>query len=87
MNVFSLHILTPGGRKKLPGIQKNLKIDCIFKGIHDGKKETQRNQLFRGVFYAKNDEGENCQQRKELTSHPIRIAQFHEKSFFRSTKN
>ena len=38
-------------------------------------------------FCAKNDEGENCQQRKVLTSSPIRIAQFHEKSFFKSTKN
>ena len=36
---------------------------------------------------AKKDEGENCQQRKALTSHPIRIAQFHEQSFFKSTKN
>ena len=38
-------------------------------------------------FCAKNDEGENCQQRNALTSHPIRIAQFHEKSFFKSTIN
>ena len=38
-------------------------------------------------FCEKNDEGENCQQRKVLTSSPIRIAQFHEKSFFKSTKN
>ena len=46
-----------------------------------------KNQLFRGVFCEKNDEGENCQQRKALTSHPIRIAQLHEKSFFKSTKD
>ena len=39
------------------------------------------------LFCAKNDEGENCQQRKALTCHPIRIAQFHEKSFIKSTKN
>ena len=52
-----------------------------------GEMETQKNQLFRGVFCAKNDEGENCQQPKVLTSSPIRIAQFHEKSFFKSTKN
>ena len=50
-------------------------------------KKTQKNQLFRCVFYAKNDEGEHCQQRKALTSHPVRIAQFHEKSFFKSTRN
>ena len=87
MNVVSFHILTSGGRNKLPGIQRNLKIDCLFKGIHTGNRETQKNQLFRGVFCEKNDEGENCQQRKALTSSPIRIAQFHEKSFFKSTKN
>ena len=51
-------------------------------------KKTSKVQLFRGVFFCKkNDEGENCQQRKALTSHPIRIAPFHEKSFFKSTKN
>ena len=61
-------------------------IDFLLRGIHNGNK-TQKNQFFRGVFCAKNDEGENCQQRKALTSHPIRIAQFHEKSFFKSTKN
>ena len=38
-------------------------------------------------FCSRNDEGENCQQRKALTSHPIRIAQFHEESFFKSIKN
>ena len=38
-------------------------------------------------FCARNDEGENCQQRKVLTSSPIRIAQFHEKSIFQSTNN
>ena len=43
--------------------------------------------FFVVFFCAKNDEGENCQQRKVLTSSPIRIAQFHEKSFFKSTKN
>ena len=43
--------------------------------------------FFVVFFCAKNDEGENCQQRKALTSSPIRIAQFHEKSFFKSTKN
>ena len=81
------HIMTPGGRKKLPGIQRNLKIDCLLKGIVFGKMERQKNQLFRCVFCAKNDEGENCQQRKVLTSSPIRIAQFHAKSFFKSTRD
>ena len=38
-------------------------------------------------FDAKNDEGENCQQRKVLTCHPLRIAQFQEKSLFQSTNN
>ena len=53
-----------------------------------GNGDTQKNQLLRGVFFcAKNDAGGNCQQRKVLTSSPIRIAQFHEKSFFKSTKN
>ena len=49
--------------------------------------KAEKYQLFRGVFCAKNDARENCQQRKALTSHPIRIAQFHETSFFKSTKN
>ena len=50
--------------------------------------ETHKKINFFVVFFcAKNDEGENCQQRKVLTSSPIRIAQFHEKSFFKSTKN
>ena len=62
-------------------------IDFLLGGIHIGKKNTQKIQLFRGVFCAKNDEGENCQQRKVLTSSPVQIAQFHEKSFFKSTKN
>ena len=60
--------------------------DFLLGGIHIGKK-TQQNELFRGVFCEKNDEGENCQQRKALTISPIRIAPFHEKSFFKSTKN
>ena len=64
-----------------------MKIDCLFKGIHIGNRDTQKNQLLRVFFCAKNDESENCQQRKALTSHPIRIAQFHEKSFFKSTKD
>ena len=67
--------MTPGGRTKLPGIQKNLKFDCLLRGIPFGKKATQKKQLFRDVFLMKNDEGENC--RKVLTSHPIRIAKFH----------
>ena len=50
-------------------------------------KKRQKNQLFRSVFCEKNDEGENCQQRKALTISPIRIVPFHEKSFFKSTKN
>ena len=62
-------------------------IDFLWGGIHIGKNKTQKNQLFRGVFSEKNDEGENGQQQKALTSSPIRIAQFHEKSFFKSTKN
>ena len=61
--------------------------DFLLGGIHIGKKKTSKVQLFRCVFLQKNDEGENCQQRKALTSYPIRIAQFHEKSFFKSTKN
>ena len=43
--------------------------------------------FFVVFFVQKNDEGENCQQRKALTSSPMRIAQFHAKSFFKSTKN
>ena len=88
MSVVSFHILTSGGRNKLPGIPKILKIDCLFKGIHIGNRDTQKNQLVRGVlFCAKNDEGENCQQRKALTSSPIRIAQFQNMSCFKSTRN
>ena len=62
-------------------------IDFLLGGIHIGKKKTQKNKLFRCVFCAQNDEGENCQQRKVLTSCPIRIAQFHKMSCFKSTKN
>ena len=52
------------------------------------KKINTKNQLFRGVFFcAKNDERENCQQRKALTSSPIRIAQFQNMSYFKSIKN
>ena len=87
LSVVSLHIRTSGGRNKLPGITKNLKIDCLFRGIHIGNGDTQKNQILRCVFCAKNDEGKNCQQRKVLTSSPIRSAQFHEKSFFKSTRN
>ena len=61
-------------------------IDFFLRGIHIGKNE-QKNRLLRDFFEQQNDEGENCQQRKARTSHPIRIAQFHEKSFFKSTKN
>ena len=50
-------------------------------------KIKHKKQLFVVFFCAKNDEGENCQQRKVLTSSPIRIAQFHAKSFFQSTRN
>ena len=51
------------------------------------KNKHNKINFFVVFFCAKNDEGENCQQRKALTSSPIRIAQFHEKSFFKSTKN
>ena len=51
------------------------------------KIKHKRINFFMMFFCAKNDEGENYQQRKALTSHPIRIAQFHEKSFFKSTKD
>ena len=64
-----------------------MNIDFLLRGIHIGKNETQKINFFVVFFCAKNDEGENCQQRKALTSSPIRIAQFHEKSFFKSTKN
>ena len=54
---------------------------------HIGKKTHKKINFFVVFFCAKNDEGENCQQRKVLTSSPIRIAQFHEKSFFENTQN
>ena len=60
--------------------------DFLLGEIHISKR-TLKVQLFRGAFCEKNDEGENCQQRKALTICPIRIAPFHEKSFFKSTKN
>ena len=66
---------------------KNLKIDCLLRGIHIGKKETQKINLFVVFFLQKMMKAKNCQQRKALTSHPIRLAQFHEKSFFKNTKN
>ena len=51
------------------------------------KKKDKKNNFFVVFFCEKNDEVENCQQRKALTISPIRIAPFHEKSFFKSTKN
>ena len=62
-------------------------IDFLLRGIHIGKIKHKKINFFVVFFVQKNDEGENCQQRKALTSHPIRIAQFHEKSFFKSTRN
>ena len=53
LSVVSFHIRTSGGRNKLPGITKNLKIDCLFSGIHIGNGDTQKNQLFRCVFFVK----------------------------------
>ena len=62
-------------------------IDFLLGGNHNGKK-TQTKSTFSWCFFCeKNDEGEKGQQRKSLTSSPIRIAQFHAKSFFKSTKN
>ena len=51
------------------------------------KKTHQKINSFVVFFVQKNDEGENCQPPKALTSSPMRIAQFHAKSFFKSTKN
>ena len=63
-------------------------IDFLWGGIHIGKKTHTKKSTFSWRFFCeKNDEGENCQQRKALTSSPMRIAQFHEKSFFKGTKN
>ena len=62
-------------------------IDFLLRGIQSVKNKHKKINFFVVLFCAKNDEGENCQQRKALTSHPIRIAQFHEKSFFKSTRN
>ena len=50
-------------------------------------RKIQENNFFVVFFAQKNDEDENCQQRKALTSSPMRIAQFHAKSFFKNTKN
>ena len=61
--------------------------DFLLGGIHIGKKKHQKINFFVVFFCEKNDEGENCQQRKALTISPIRIVPFHEKSFFKSTKN
>ena len=63
------------------------KIDFLSEGILMGNMETQINNFFVVFFCAKNDEGENCQQRKALTISPIRIAPFDEKSFFKSARN
>ena len=62
-------------------------IDFLLGGIHNGKKKHKKINFFVVFFCEKNDEGENGQQQKTLTSSPIRIAQFHEKSFFQSTRN
>ena len=53
LSVVSFHIRTSGGRNKLPGITKNLKIDCLFKGIHIGNRETPKKSIFRCVFLCK----------------------------------
>ena len=38
-------------------------------------------------FVQKNDERENCQQGKVLTSHPIQIGEFQKMSLLKITKN
>ena len=78
-------------------IDTGIKVGCLFTpkwnieflegGIHIGKKKHKKINFFVVFFCEKNDEGENCQQRITLTSSPMPIAQFHEKSFFKGTKN
>ena len=46
LSVVSFRIRTSGGRNKLPGITKNLKIDCHFKEIHIGNGDTQKINFF-----------------------------------------
>jgi hypothetical protein len=53
LSAISFHILTSGGRNKLAGIPKNLKIDCLFKGIQIGNRDTQKINLFVVFFLCK----------------------------------
>ena len=68
-------------------LDKNGTLISFWEEFTSVKIKHKKINFFVLFFCAKNDEGENCQQRKVLTSSPIRIAQFHEKSFFKSTKN
>ena len=68
-------------------LHKNGTLISFWEEFTSVKIKHKKINFFVVFFCAKNDEGENCQQRKVLTSSPIRIAQFHEKSFFKSTKN
>ena len=68
-------------------LDKNGTLISFWEEFTSVKIKHKKINFFVVFFCAKNDEGENCQQRKVLTSSPIRIAQFHEKSFFKSTRN
>ena len=68
-------------------LHKNGTLISFWEEFTSVKMKHKNINFFVVFFCAKNDEGEKCQQRKALTCHPIRIAQFHEKSFFESTKN
>ena len=68
-------------------LDKNGTLISFWEEFTSVKNKHKKINFFVVFFDAKNDERENCQQRKALTSSPIRIAQFHAKSFFKSTKN
>ena len=75
------------GSKWVAFLHQNGTLNSLREEFTSVKKKHKKINFFVVFFCEKNDEGENCQQRKALTSSPMRIAQFHEKSFFKSTKN
>ena len=68
-------------------LDKNGTLISFWEEFTSVKKKHKKINFFVVFFVQKNDEGENCQTPKALTSSPMRIAQFHAKSFFKSPKN
>ena len=68
-------------------LHQNGTLSSFWEEFTSVKNKHKKINFFVVFFVQKNDEGENCQPPKALTSSPMRIAQFHAKSFFKSTKN